>query len=356
VLEKTNNGATALHIATRHSELEVVKELLNRNPELIAEKNNLGTTTLHFAAQYGHLEVVKELLNRNPELVLEKTNNGATALHLAAHYGHLEVVQFLGSYFPPLIQERPINQSTTIFNFLNSKAPSKELEETLTLLCALSPMTFDHTPFTLNMPIIGDLKKLVPFIDLTQDPDEFALSVESCMSMDETLLETCLNHLPINFAKENHILSQLHQYEIGTSYKIGKIKQFKSYLDSQLHQYPEHTQEAQRATELLALYNTNDRPKLLGLETTANKLKTIIDVYKNHLTTSLFSQCMTSITSTPEMVQELLFSQEPHVQEVLNRLEQLDFSKIPLGQRHHATSFEDLLKRKALKYGLKAPQ
>jgi hypothetical protein len=50
---------------------------------------------IHDAAKKGDPELVKALLNANPELALSKETDGATALHWAALLGHKEVAELL---------------------------------------------------------------------------------------------------------------------------------------------------------------------------------------------------------------------------------------------------------------------
>jgi hypothetical protein len=276
---------------------------------------------------------------------------------MAASSKNLKIVQFLAGYYPPLIEESVTNAANnSFFNILDLKGPRPELEETFILLCALKPMTFYNTPFTLNMNVINELKKLVPFISLGQHSEDFHISLDWCACIDETLLEKCLEHLPVSLEKENRILSQLHVHEAIISRELEIIKQIKASLDGQMLQYPEDTEESVKERTLLNFYKTNYHATHLNLETLDNKVKAISAVYRSHLSDSLLSRCMACLTDMPETVQELLTSQEPHIKQTLDLLDGTSFLEIPLGQRAHASSFKDLLQRKSLKQGLNTAQ
>ena len=85
------DGTTALHLAARQGRPQIVKYLLDVDPDMAAVD---GPAALLLAAENGHLEVVQSFLEKNID---EQTVmlNGSTALHLAASNGHLHIVQRL---------------------------------------------------------------------------------------------------------------------------------------------------------------------------------------------------------------------------------------------------------------------
>jgi ankyrin repeat protein len=56
---------------------------------------NSRTDDIFDAARYGRLEIVKALVERNPNLAFSKDENGWTPLHVAALNGYGDMVQFL---------------------------------------------------------------------------------------------------------------------------------------------------------------------------------------------------------------------------------------------------------------------
>lgn len=91
--EKTENGATALYIASQHGHVSAVEELLSfgANPD---NDNPRGISPLMMASVQGHCQVVDILINHHASL--DVTNiDGATALHFAVSYQHPTIVKLL---------------------------------------------------------------------------------------------------------------------------------------------------------------------------------------------------------------------------------------------------------------------
>lgn len=81
---------------------EVIKVLLDHDPELIKTFAQSNATPLISAATRGHADVVEHLLSKDSsQLEIAKTN-GKNALHLAARQGHVEVVKMLLAKDPQL--------------------------------------------------------------------------------------------------------------------------------------------------------------------------------------------------------------------------------------------------------------
>ncbi|CAI6101014.1 unnamed protein product [Clonostachys chloroleuca] len=83
---------TALHIAARRGELELVKELLFRGArcDLVDRESR---TALHIASEEGHVHIAVQLLHSGPMLLYP-----TSPLHLAAKNGHVEVLRQLLIY------------------------------------------------------------------------------------------------------------------------------------------------------------------------------------------------------------------------------------------------------------------
>jgi hypothetical protein len=84
----------SIHCAAMRGNIEDIKVMLTKNPELINKKNKSGDTPLHYAALGGYKEVV-ELLCACGADVTAQDKFGHTPLHCAARGGHKEVVEFL---------------------------------------------------------------------------------------------------------------------------------------------------------------------------------------------------------------------------------------------------------------------
>jgi len=102
-------GDSALHAASHHGHLGVVRVLLGASA-VVDLPNNPGATPLIVAAAKGHLGVVRELLGASA-VVDQPTNQGTTALNIAAQNGHLEVVrELLGA---SAVVDQPNNDGNT---------------------------------------------------------------------------------------------------------------------------------------------------------------------------------------------------------------------------------------------------
>ena len=90
---KTNNGNTALMLASEKGHTEIVAMLLDNEADVNSKSNN-GWTALMVASYDGHTEIV-EMLLKNGADVNTKENDGYTALIIASSYGHTEIVAML---------------------------------------------------------------------------------------------------------------------------------------------------------------------------------------------------------------------------------------------------------------------
>jgi ankyrin repeat protein len=109
---KDPNGLTLLHDAAYSGRKEIARLLIARGARLDV-KDQVGKTPLdlaieekqrevlpllkplHMAAQTGEIEKLKELLQKYPQLVDTRDEDGRTPLHLAALRGNKEIVQLL---------------------------------------------------------------------------------------------------------------------------------------------------------------------------------------------------------------------------------------------------------------------
>lgn len=90
-------GNTVLHAAaqtTSKAGLEVVKLLLEKEPNMLATTNEDGWTALHTAARHGREKLVRFLINeKGADLKAVTKKNGETALHIAIRHGQEAVVE-----------------------------------------------------------------------------------------------------------------------------------------------------------------------------------------------------------------------------------------------------------------------
>ncbi|XP_071710055.1 ankyrin repeat-containing protein At5g02620-like [Rutidosis leptorrhynchoides] len=99
---KAKNGCDAFHIAAKQGDLEVLKVLMEAQPELSMTFDQTNTTALHTASEQGHIEVVKFLLEKNSTMATIAKSNLKTALHSCARKGHLEVMKALLEKVPEI--------------------------------------------------------------------------------------------------------------------------------------------------------------------------------------------------------------------------------------------------------------
>ena len=90
---------TALHIAAREGHHEIVEfflDIFSERGQLVSSlKNDSEKTPLHLATKMGRLDVVKQLINYEKNLVLCIDENNDTALHLACLYKKPKIAEEL---------------------------------------------------------------------------------------------------------------------------------------------------------------------------------------------------------------------------------------------------------------------
>ena len=89
-----NIRSVDIHDAVRRGNVNKVKSILAKRPELINAKDNDGNNPLHVAAAWGYKNIV-ELLIAKGAYVNAKGNWGMIPLHLAAGEGLKEIVELL---------------------------------------------------------------------------------------------------------------------------------------------------------------------------------------------------------------------------------------------------------------------
>ncbi|XP_065349814.1 uncharacterized protein LOC135945834 [Cloeon dipterum] len=94
VTNERSERSTPLHIATRHSSVEVVRWLLENIKVDVNAVDRSGSTVFMLACKYYKLQIINLLLAKNVDVNKRKLN-GKHALHYAAASGNLDLVETL---------------------------------------------------------------------------------------------------------------------------------------------------------------------------------------------------------------------------------------------------------------------
>lgn len=92
LLDTTDGGRTALHVAAARGDTEILQLLLDQR---LSVTGGGSWTPLHEAALNGNYEAARLLLRAGAPVNARENSNGGTPLHVAAFNGHLKVVQLL---------------------------------------------------------------------------------------------------------------------------------------------------------------------------------------------------------------------------------------------------------------------
>ncbi len=90
----SSSWADDIHKAAQKGDLAKVKELLEKNPELVNAKDQDGDTPLMYAATGGSISMVQLLIAEGADIEA-KNSAGQTSLLYAVYYGKKEVAEFL---------------------------------------------------------------------------------------------------------------------------------------------------------------------------------------------------------------------------------------------------------------------
>lgn len=92
---ENDDGMTALHIACRSNNLELVKFLVDNKASINHQPEGYEITPLMTACSYGHMDIVKYLVEEcNAKLNL-RDSYGYTALMMACERGNLDLIIYL---------------------------------------------------------------------------------------------------------------------------------------------------------------------------------------------------------------------------------------------------------------------
>lgn len=150
-------GMTALHVAAQYGRGTIVAQLLAHSPQLVERRDRFGMTALRHAIDGGYeqivqqllaknatfgsedlltamrvnnVEIVRELLARSPDLLdFVDPSSDDTLLHDAASYGQMEVVMQLLTHKPSLVDAT--NKSSELALFQAARRGHEEIAELL---------------------------------------------------------------------------------------------------------------------------------------------------------------------------------------------------------------------------------
>ncbi|KAJ4702506.1 Ankyrin repeat family protein [Melia azedarach] len=106
VLEISEIGETALHIAAEAKHIDFVKELVKiMNENDLEKKNKNEETALFNAAASGKVELAQEMMKNNNNIAMIPDDDGTLPIHVAAWREHREMVHYLYKKTRHLLKE-----------------------------------------------------------------------------------------------------------------------------------------------------------------------------------------------------------------------------------------------------------
>ncbi|KAH7691507.1 26S proteasome regulatory complex subunit PSMD10 protein [Dioscorea alata] len=85
-----------LHIAASLGHTDLANEIVIKNPDLVSDLNPRGLSAMHLASAHGHLEIVKLLISKvGSHLCFLKDKDGRLAIHIAAMKGRFDILEEL---------------------------------------------------------------------------------------------------------------------------------------------------------------------------------------------------------------------------------------------------------------------
>jgi ankyrin repeat protein len=130
---------TALHYASRASSFDIVKLLLEKEPDLLDMRTKYAETALLLAAEKGDLKIVEFLLDKGADIMARDYSKN-TALHIASRESYIDIAKVLIKKEPDLLDARNGNEDTALLiaafcadlevvKFLHGKGADIEAED-----------------------------------------------------------------------------------------------------------------------------------------------------------------------------------------------------------------------------------
>ena len=101
---KNRNGATPLILASDKGYFACFDLFLSQRADVNASDNHLDTA-LHYASKHGHLDIVKCLLENGA--VCSRNKSDLTPIHLATKEGHVDCMKLLMKFNPNFVDHQP---------------------------------------------------------------------------------------------------------------------------------------------------------------------------------------------------------------------------------------------------------
>ncbi len=191
---RTNDGSTALILATDLNKVSLVELLLSKGIDVNAV-NQEGYSALMVASSKGYRELICPLIRKGADKNLE-SNEGKTALQYAEQYDKREIIQLLNNPCPqetPDISTTPVSENKIddrlvdkFIESLNDKEPSVrwesarrlgELKDNRAVIPLIGSLSDNH-PFVRRRAAFAlgelrDLRAIDPLIKALHDNDSF---------------------------------------------------------------------------------------------------------------------------------------------------------------------------------------
>lgn len=92
-----NQIAKEIRGAIKSNQLDILRVLLEKNPEMLEWMTPFGTW-LHVASAHGHLEIIEYLINAGIDINAQGGTFSTNALERASAKGHLDIAEYLISH------------------------------------------------------------------------------------------------------------------------------------------------------------------------------------------------------------------------------------------------------------------
>ncbi|MBA0676132.1 hypothetical protein Goari_017638 [Gossypium aridum] len=79
-------------MAARTGNLNLIKQLVDAETNILNATTPQGNTALHMAARFGHKDLVEQIIDWHPNLIHKTNLNGETPFHVAAKAGRFDVI------------------------------------------------------------------------------------------------------------------------------------------------------------------------------------------------------------------------------------------------------------------------
>jgi len=140
VEQRDKDGSNCLHFGMHYgTSVEIMKILLNDNPEALMEKDKWGQTPLHhgIASTKSNASISKEMveliIRKNSEITEVQDRNGFTPLQLAIEYKRSDkvVLFLLDAPFSKAIKKKNNNRNNALHSAINNESSEKIIQPIL---------------------------------------------------------------------------------------------------------------------------------------------------------------------------------------------------------------------------------